>query len=176
MDDKTFEKQVRLSARGDAHAFGSVYGEIAADAYRFALWYLKKPHDAEDAVQEACLKAWTNIKNLKKPSAFKSWFFKILSNVCKTSLVFRNNMSGEEINENIPAPNDDIQQKTELNCIMEMLSEEDRNIVLLSVIAGFTSKEIAEMTSSKPGTVRSRLSRAMSQLRTLLNAEEKSDE
>ncbi len=176
MDDRTFEKQVRLSARGDAHAFGSVYGEIAADAYRFALWYLKNPHDAEDAVQEACVKAWTNIKNLKKPSAFRSWFFKILSNICKTSLVSQNNMSGEEIDENIPAPNIDIQQKTELNCILDELKEEDRKIVLLSVVAGFTSKEIAEMTSSKPGTVRSRLSRALAQLRTRLSAEEKTDE
>ena len=70
MNEKEFEELVKRAQKGDAHAFGAAYGVFAADAYRFALFYMKNTHDAEDAVQDACLKAWRRLPSLKKTESF----------------------------------------------------------------------------------------------------------
>lgn len=46
---------VRRAASGDAHAFATLYSFIYKDLYRFSLYTLQNPQDAEDAVSEACL-------------------------------------------------------------------------------------------------------------------------
>ena len=57
----------------------------------------------------------------------------------------------------------------ELQQALDILSEENRQIVLLSVIAGLSSKDIAELTGLKDSTVRSRLSRSLAQMREYLS-------
>ena len=73
MNGKELENFIKRAKKGDAHAFGIVCGGLSQDAYRFALFYMKNPHDAEDAVQDACLKAWQKLPDLKKTEAFRTW-------------------------------------------------------------------------------------------------------
>ena len=82
MDGHTLKNLIKRARAGDAKAFGELYGEFAKDLYRFALYTLKDPYDAEDAVQSAALIAYKSIPGLKNDSSFKSWFFKILYNEC----------------------------------------------------------------------------------------------
>lgn len=171
MHGNSFETLIKRAQHGDAHAFGLACGELSQEAYRFALFYMKNPHDAEDAVQDACLKAWQKLPCLKKADAFRSWFFKILSNTCKSSLISLRVVIPTENLPDAPAENGNTELQAEMNDLLGLLSAEDRQIVLLSVVAGFSSREIADILGSNANTVRSRLSRALHSLKAQLSAE-----
>ena len=70
----------------DARAFTEQYRTIYQDLYRFALYTMRNPHDAEDAVSEAVLAGYTGMEGLRKDEAFKSWMFTITANVCRKKL------------------------------------------------------------------------------------------
>lgn len=167
------EQLVREAQTGNSKAFASVYSFYATDLYKFALWFTGNSADAQDCVQEAVLLSFKNITKLKKPSSFKSWIFKILSNVCKSKLNNpadrQNSVPIHEIHETVEnAVIVDMGLTTELSEALSMLSDEERQIVLLSVIGRYKSNEIAQMLDITSGTVRSKLSRSLKKLRELL--------
>lgn len=158
---------------GNSKAFATVYSFYADDLYRFALWYTGKSADAEDAVQEAVLIAFKNIAKLRKPSSFKSWMFKILSNVCKTKLINpADRLCTVPIHEIQETEADtsvaDFTVSAELKAALDSLSPEEKQIVLLSVIGRYKSSEIAEIMEMKSGSVRSKLSRSLEKMREQL--------
>ena len=151
------EKRLFKTAKsGDADAFGALYALYANELYRYACAILHDRHTAEDAV--------------------KAYFFKTLQNTAKTLLrrgAFT--VCGAEIPENSPAPDNTestASDRTDLQNALMHLSEEERQIVLLSAVAGFTSKEIAATVDLTAGAVRSKLSRSLQKLRTYLAEEE----
>ena len=166
-------KLIREAQTGSSKAFAQVYSFYANDLYRFALWYTGKSADAEDAVQEAVLIAFKNISSLKKPTSFKSWMFKILSNVCKTKLT-------DPADRLCTVPMHEIQEteadisvtdftvSAELKAALDSLSPDEKQIVLLSVIGRYKSSEIAEIMDMKSGSVRSKLSRSLEKMRDIL--------
>lgn len=171
------EKRLFKAARsGNADAFGALYALYAQELYRYACAILRDRHTAEDAVQETCIKVYTNLKNIQKPDAIKAYFFKALQNTAKTILrrgAFT--VCGDEISETHPAPDNTetlAADRTDLQRALMRLSEEERQIVLLSAVAGFTSKEIAETVDLTAGAVRSKLSRSLEKLRTYLAEKE----
>lgn len=176
MNEKILKELIHDAKKGSAEAFGKLYSEYAADLYRFALYYLHSEADAEDAVQDAAVTAFRNIKNLRKPEAFKSWFFKILSNECKKYLI-KKTKRNEDLTDEFPTLADsfvnDTSQSLELTELLETLPDTDRLIVILSVLEGYNSKEIADITDIKANTVRSRLSRALHKLREEIEAAER---
>lgn len=168
MDEVWMKEQIRKAKKGDAQAFGRLYAENAAGLYRFALYYLHDPHDAEDAVQDAAVTAYRNVRSLRKDDAFRSWFFKILSNECKKHLI-KNAARPEELSEQVPDLAADLYpdalQPIEMQELLDTLPERDREIVILAVLEGYKSNEIAKITGMKAATVRSRLSRALQKLK-----------
>ena len=166
-------KLIREAQTGNSKSFAQVYSFYANDLYRFALWYTGKSADAEDAVQEAVLIAFKNIATLKKPSSFKSWMFKILSNVCKTKLMNPADrlctMPMHEIQDTeADISVTDFTVSAELKAALDTLSPDEKQIVLLSVIGRYKSSEIAEIMDMKSGSVRSKLSRSLEKMRDIL--------
>ncbi len=68
-------KLVELAKHGNKDAFATLYEQIYKDLYRFALYTLKNPSDAEDVVSEAVIDAYSGIKKLRSNESFKSWIF-----------------------------------------------------------------------------------------------------
>ena len=66
--------------------FAEYYRMVYQDMYRFALYTLKNPHDAEDVTGEAVMDAYASVDKLRDPEAFRAWIFTILSNKCKRKL------------------------------------------------------------------------------------------
>lgn len=166
-------KLIEEAQTGNSKAFATVYSFYADDLYRFALWYTGKSADAEDSVQEAVLIAFKNIAKLRKPSSFKSWMFKILSNVCKTKLINpADRLCAVPIHEIQETEADtsvvDFTVSAELKAALDSLSPEEKQIVLLSVIGRYKSNEIAEIMEMKSGSVRSKLSRSLEKMREQL--------
>ena len=158
------------AVRGDSDAFGELYSLFSSEMYRYALYHLGSAETARDAVQETALQAFRSIGKLRNEEAAKSWFFGILCNVCKQSLreKYKADFSPLELCEDLKASDSDTAQAIDLMRLISALDEQNREIVLLSIIGGYTSKEIASITGINSGTVRSRLSRTLESLRRQL--------
>lgn len=155
---------------GDREAFAALYMLYRDSLYRYAYFRLGNETDAEDAVSACIVAAYENIASLRAEKAFKAWIFRILYRCCCTLVreqIRSLDRDGEEALDRVPAPVGGL--SPELSEAFGVLCEEDREIVLLSVIAGYTSREIAAILSLKPSTVRSRLSRGLSKMRTFLD-------
>lgn len=164
---------VKLSQKGDTHAFAQLYACIYKDLYRFALYSLQNREDAEDVVSEAVIDAFASITKLRKADAFRSWIFRILSNKCKDKMkqYQHKTIDWEDMEENLPYL-EDTTDSIYVRKIFGKLEEEERLIISMHVFGGYTSREIARMLSMNANTVRTKESRAFKKLADWLNQEE----
>ena len=166
------EKLINEAIAGSKEAFCSLYGEYKDRLYRYALYRLGDPTEAEDAVSDCVLAAWKSISSLRSGKAFGSWIFRILSNCCasriKEMIGTRENLERlyDAGTGSISAPPS---LSMELAEALAQLGDDDRDIVLLSVIGGLNSTEIASLTDLAPGSVRSKLSRSLAKMREFLS-------
>lgn len=155
----------------DSKTFAKMYEEIYVDLYRYALCMLKNRHEAEDAVSEAVIAAYENIRKLRKENAFKSWIFTILANVCKKKMkqATKEVHNGvESMDDWIAAESPDYGIGTDVRRAFFILSEEEQMIVGMSVFGGYNSKEIGKILGMNSNTVRSRRSRALQKMECIL--------
>ena len=130
--------------------------------YRAALAILGDPHEAEDAVQDAFVRYLEKApKELENPSA---WLMRVLVNGCKSRLRLAWRRVGP-LPETLPAPGPEEREELEE---LFALPPEDRAVIHLHYCVGYSTDEIAGLLGKRPGTVRSRLSRAREKLRKLL--------
>ncbi|MDE6385078.1 MAG: RNA polymerase sigma factor [Eubacterium sp.] len=167
------DKELVIRAKdGDAHAFTILYGKYKKKLYGYAFYRLGNKADAEDAVQDCVLSAFEQINKLKKAESFSSWIFRILYCCCtsavKEQIRQRNTDNIEDYANVFTITYDETKEQTELKQALEVLSDEEREIVLLSVVAGFKSKEIAQISGLTAGSVRSKLSRSLAKLKNEL--------
>ena len=155
------------AARGDAQAFAALYELLAKDAYRYALYLTGHPQDAEDAAQDAAVKAYQTIGTLKNTDAFRSWYLRIVHNACMDVIRRRRETAVEELPESIDTP--ELGLRRDLADALGGLNALDRSIVLLHVLEGYRLREIAQMMGMNANTVRSKYSRALEQLRGALS-------
>lgn len=163
---------IERSKQGDTRAFSQLYSLYATDLFRFSMYMMGNPQDAEDVLQEAVLSAWRNIHTLKDTSLFKGWIFKILSNRCKTELMKKNKRPDTlpvEEYEFIVGGDEFSFDSTELKEALESLTPPDGQIIMLSVIGGFKSDELAEVYGMPAATIRSRQKRGLEKLKALLS-------
>lgn len=170
MSSEITKKLVKRSQSGDVEAFGQLYEMYSKDMYNFAFYYTSSSYFAQEAVSDAVLIAFKSIRNLKKAESFKSWLFKILFNCCKQKqkekayLKMQNDISAFE---NLSFSNES-ETSAMLHLALERLSDEEREIIILSFTCGYNSEEIGQMLSLKSSTVRSKQARAVMKLRTFM--------
>ncbi len=158
-------RDIQLAQKGDTAAFSRLYGEVYKELYRTAYFSLRcSVHDAEDVVSETALEAFETIHKLRKPEAFRSWIFTILSRKIKKK---QKAFYSQEVEEHIPTE-DFSYASSELKQIIASLSDTDRSILCLTVLGGYTSDEVGVMFGMKPSAIRSRLTRMKAQLRAEL--------
>ena len=173
-------KEIKLAEQarsGSKEAFCELYGMYKDRLYRYALYRLGDPDDAEDAVSECVLAAWQGIRQLRNTSAFGAWIFRILRNCCsrniKSIISLRENMqklydSGADASALAAGPADP-SAAIELAEALSQLTEDEREVVLLSAVCGLTSREISGITGLTAGASRSKLSRSLAKMRDFLS-------
>ena len=156
---------------GDQQAFGQLYESVALELYRVALYTLGNPQDAEDAVSETFLEAWKGIGGLREEESFRPWIFCILSVRCKRKIgryvKERGNIDLEDYVES--GEEDQSARRAEVLEALNRLTAEEREIVVLSVLEGYTMREIAQIKEMPQGTVSSKLHRTLKKLRQMLH-------
>ena len=160
---------VKRAVDGDDEAFKILYEDLYKDMYRIAYYKLQNKEDAEDVVSEAVFDMYKGISKLKELAAYRAWAMKILSVKCSVKLKEYCQNKSEDIEELDISSDYDVERDSVLRAdiihALDILSDEEKTIVLCSAVAGMSSEEISEVTNLKSGTIRSKLSRALEKLR-----------
>lgn len=168
MNEEQIKAHVLLARNGDTASFCKLYELYYKDMYRFAYYMLGNEQDAEDAISETVLDAFTGIRNLKKTERFKSWIFKILSVKCKRQIAVyvSNRKQMKEETESLPLTKEDhpYAEQLDIRSAFATLNEMERSIISLMVFAGYNSRETARILGSTEGTIRSAKSRAFTKM------------
>lgn len=148
----------------DKESFTRLALERQRTLYRIALSYTASAADAEDAVQEALLRAWDKRHTLREEQYFGTWLTRILINECKGLLKRRRRAAGSEALPEIPVPPVD-EAALALREAMFALPESLRVPLVLTVVEGYTLRETAAMLRLPLGTVKTRVVRAKKRLK-----------
>ena len=143
----------------------------ARSLLRFALRLTRNSFAAEDLVQESLMLAWRGFHQLEAGTNARAWLFRILMNahhgqIRKTRSAFATVELHPEVAAAAPAQS----ELLEVTQAVDRLAADHRSVLLLSVVEGFTCREIAEILAVPMGTVMSRLSRAREAMRESLTA------
>jgi RNA polymerase sigma-70 factor (ECF subfamily) len=137
--------------------------------YRYAAWLSRDPAIAEDVVQEAMLRAWKSLDALREDEAAKQWVLTIVRR--ENARYFeRKRLETVDIDNLTPSQSAMLAESsdTDLDDVREAiykLDDDYREPLVLQVLMGHSTKEIAEMMDIKPGAVLTRLHRARIKLR-----------
>lgn len=170
-DNDVMILDVKRAKRGDKNAFINLIRINKVSMYRVSKSILNKEEDVEDAVSEAILKAYKNIKSLKDESFFKTWLIRIVINESNTIYKKRKReiVVQKEHFENVQV-NDKYKDLTLYNAINQ-LDDDLRITTILFYFEDVKYKDIANILGIKEGTVKSRLSRAKEKLYNILKEE-----
>jgi RNA polymerase sigma-70 factor, ECF subfamily len=164
------------------------FSEYLDGLYGYAVVLSRNSDEAQDLVQETCLRALRAIDGLRAEASVKSWLFTILRNIWLNQLRQRRtsphliDLDGDEYGTYEPAdalqdPHKDFANKVEreqVRVAIQQLPVEFREIIMLREYEELSYQEIAGLLECPIGTVMSRLARARSKLRDLLSDRQQS--
>ena len=170
-------------------AFAELVGSYQRQAMRLALYLLRDPAEADEAVQDAFVKVFTHITSYREDLPFAAWFTRILANTCRDRQKARRRRErwettgfdrGDQGPSAVdlaqapgPSPEDALlgtERRRELMSAIDALPRRQRDILLLCHVEGQSPREVGEMTGLTESTVRVHLFRALRKLRGALEA------
>lgn len=152
--------------QGDAEAFAALMEMHQSRLYRIAYAYLHNEADALEAIQESTYRAFRKVKKLKEPSYFGTWLIRILLNYCADERKRKSRFS--QMTDIQESSSWDQPEDPDLAAAVSSLDRDCKQIIILSYFEGFSLTEVAEILEIPTGTVKSRLHRALGQLRDQL--------
>ena len=149
-------------------AFTETVIRMTPTLYRIARGQLLIEADQQDAVQEAIRRSWEKRNSLKNERYLQTWVIRILLNVCHdTQRYGKREFPMEELPEQPP----ETQDYTDLRNALFRLKDKERIPVILHYIEGYDVKHVAEILKIPVNSVKTRLKRARTHLRDILNEE-----
>ena len=173
---------VERSRDGDDRAFGELVTRYQALAGRVAR-FVAPGCDVEDAVQEAFVKAWYAMPRFRPGAAFRPWICRIVANEARNrarsarrrdALVLRAAATGAASTAPPITPEGTSLAREDAESLvhaMNRLKPEDRLVIAYRWLLDLSEAEMADALDVPAGTVKSRLSRAMTKLRTEIATE-----
>jgi len=167
--------------RGDLSAFNALVEEHQSIVFNVCLRMLGNRAAAEDAAQDAFVSAWRHLGSMRG-ELFRPWLLRIASNACTDELRRRSRRPAASLEvsmeEGMPDPADgeplpeasvlSAELRGGIEAALRQLPEDQRLAVVLCDVQGLEYEEIAQVTRSNVGTVKSRLSRGRARLREIL--------
>jgi len=168
MSGTAAEDLVTRAKAGDRHAFDGLVGPLIDQGFRLAFGMLHDREAAEDAVQEAAVRAWRKLGNLRPGTEMRPWFLAIVANQCRTAVRGRwwsvvrlpnqPSLAG-------PGFEDRIVRGADLRTALRKLAPDHREALVLRYYLDLPVEEIAAITGVPMGTVKSRINRGLAALR-----------
>src|SRR5271163_818699 len=172
---------VRLAQSGEEAAFEELIRRHQQRVFGLVSGILRRREDVEDVVQQVFLKVFVLLKRFDQRAAFFPWLYKISVNECwdylrkkkVRPLVYEADLSEEQVSrldgvvsaDQPPASaSDRAEARDLLERMMEKLPEQDRELLVLKEVEGFSVQELAEILNLNVNTVKVRLFRARARL------------
>lgn len=166
------EELLLRTGRGDSEALAELVRTTGKAVYAYILSIVRNPEDADDIYQDTFLKVRTAAAEYKPQGKPMAWIFTIARNYCM--MHYRKEQKKAELGfeelENMPALSK-IEKKEErmvLEAALGILTEEERQIVILHAVTGMKHREIARMLSMPLSTVLSKYRRSLTKLKAHL--------
>ena len=180
-DERALVEQAKA---GDAHAYERLVEMHEAIAFRVAYVVTGSAAEAEDAAQEALVKAWRAIGRFRSGEPLRPWLLKIVANEARNrrraaqrrgTLALR---VAEEGRQGGAAPSPeatllDSERRRELLDAVASLAEPDREVIACRYFLELSERETAAVLGVRRGTVKSRLARALERLRRRMEGDER---
>lgn len=177
----TEQHLIQRAQRGDQEAFSALVTEHQGYVYNLALRLLKNENEALDLAQETFMRAWTALPNFRGQSQFRTWLYRIVTNLCYNRLPnLRRSLNelGDDVIAEIPEtaiafdnPARGVESRElrfYLHRAMDRLDDHYRLLIALRYQNEFSYEEIASTLNLPLGTVKTGLFRAREQLRRAL--------
>jgi RNA polymerase sigma factor (sigma-70 family) len=170
---------VEAAQRGDVDAYEELMQRHQTLAYRVAYLITHESADAEDAVQEAFVKAFYALGRFRSGAAFRPWLLRIVSNEARNKRRSAGRRAGLALRASGERPSGDAapspevvalagERRAELLDALNRLGEADRLVISYRYFLEMSELEMAEVLGVARGTVKSRLSRALVKLRSIM--------
>ena len=166
---------------GNTEAFGELVQRYRDRLLSAMVTIVRCPADAEDIVQDALVQAYTKLASFQGKSSFYTWIYRISVNMALSRSRYRRVRASVEqtrdiASEDPPDPNESPETRmmrdehaTQIKRAFDSLRKDQRVILILRGVDGCDYQTIAHKMELNPGTVRSRLHRARTQLREQLD-------
>jgi RNA polymerase sigma-70 factor (ECF subfamily) len=172
--DQREEEMKECLLHNDQRQFSKLYDNYSAALFGLILKWVRDMEAAENLLQDAFVKAWRSreLYDAEKGKIF-TWLYNITRNICidhlrsKAYKKSRMSVLSNDIAGLITSGNNDclIPDTIGLRKLVNTLRNEEREVIELMYFKGFTQKEIAMIMDTPLGTVKTRMSRAMKNLR-----------
>ena len=160
---------------GNRDAFAVLVDRAHARMVGTAGLILRDRYWAEDAAQDALIRAWRDLPSLRDPDRFDAWLHRLLVRACQDQLRrHRHELTDIELAPELARAVADaprIDDRDELEAGLRRLTDEQRTVIALRYYLGLTDVEVSAATRLPLGTVKSRIFRAIDALRGALESE-----
>jgi RNA polymerase sigma-70 factor, ECF subfamily len=174
---------VERASKHDQSAFAELYNTYVDRIYKYVHYKVGNAADAEDLCEQVFLKAWEAIGRYKWCGyPFSSWLYKLAHNLVVDH--YRTRRDPMPLNDLLytplePADPENALRTTveaeEINQAVAQLTGEQRHVIQLKFVEGYSNFEIAEMMNKKEGAIRALQYRALRSLQGILQSEEERD-
>ena len=173
---------IELAKDGDHRAYGELIERYREIAFRTAYVITRSAADAEDATQDAFVKAYYALDRFRTRELFRPWLLRIVSNEAKNRLRSSRRREALAVRAAAAAAPGNAgpspvaaaaarETREALLAALGTLKEDDRMVIGYRYLLGLSEAETAAVLGVRPGTVKSRLSRALDRLRRRLPAD-----
>jgi len=167
---------VEAAQNGDREAYVDLIRVRSDRLFAIAQRMLRDIDRAEDALQDALVIAWRDLRSLRDPDRFDAWLQRLLINVCLTQASSeRRRVASLRVLpiEGLAGPDDllSVADRDQLERGFRRLPPEQRAILVLHHFLGYTASEVGETLGIPAGTTRSRLHHAHRAMRAALEAD-----
>jgi len=168
---------IQRAQKGSHEAFAALVDEHQRYVYNLALRVVRDENEALDLAQETFVRAWTALPNFRRQSQFRTWLYRIVTNLCYNRLpTLRRSLSdlGDDVMEEIPLLDNPAleveatETRKSLHQAIEHLDENYRLLITLRYQHELPYEEIASTLNLPLGTVKTGIFRAKEQLRKSL--------
>ncbi len=166
---------VSQAAKGDERAFTTLVNRHYAACLRYATHMLGEPSDAEEAVQDAFLRAYRALPRYEERERFEPWLFRIVLNCCRTLAARRQKrdkplVSGDDAFAQVAAPQhaEEDTLRTEITAALAKLPTDLREAFLMRHVEGFDYEKMSAITGAGVSALKMRVKRASDRLQLLL--------